>query len=76
MDERNKNCQGRVLRILNEGDKEALIDELCDAIKWVRELNLADWVHVITMHGSLREFVRRSVEMTLAKDLEAKEEER
>jgi len=73
MDERNKNCLGRILRILDEGDKDALIDELCDAIKWARELNLADWVHVVTMYGSLREFVSKSVEMSLAKDMEAKE---
>lgn len=72
MNERNKNSQGRILRILNEGDKDALIDELCEAIKWARELNPQDWAHVC---GSLRAFVRRTVDTALEMDTEAKEAE-
>ena len=75
MDERNKNSQSRILSILVDGDKEALIDELCEAIKWARELNPQDWAQVCGIYGSLRAFVSRTVDTALEKDLKAKEAE-
>ena len=62
------------MRILNEGDKNALIDELCDAIKWARALPEQQWQH-INSPSMLRGFVSKTLDMALEKDVEAKEAE-
>ena len=54
-------------RILS-GDKEALVNELCDVIEWSRALSDQDW-HNIThdAHGGLHGVVRRIVDKGIEK---------
>ena len=49
------------------GDKEALVNELHDIVKWARELSKQDWYNIThDANGGLHGVIRRIVEKQLA----------
>lgn len=59
-------CMTNIDRILR-GDKEALVNELHDIVKWTRELSKQDWYNIThDADGGLRGVIRRIVEKHLS----------
>lgn len=57
-----KKTQNRTESILS-GDKEAYIDELCDVIKWARNLSNHEWWNIThDANGGLRGVISRVVD--------------
>lgn len=58
-------CMTPIARILR-GDKEALVNEIHDIVKWARELSEQDWYNIThDADGGLRGVIRRIVENNL-----------
>lgn len=56
---RETSSMTRIDRILN-GDKEALVNEIHDIVKWARALTAQDWQHIThDSDGGLRGVIRR-----------------
>lgn len=63
---RETSCMTNIDRILR-GDKEALVNELHDIVKWTRELSKQDWYNIThDADGGLRGVIRRIVEKHLS----------
>ena len=53
----------RILR----GDKDTLVKEICDIVKWAREMSKQDWYNIThDADGGLHGVIRRIVEQQLA----------
>ena len=56
----------KIDRILR-GDKDTLVNEICDIVKWAREMSKQDWYNIThDADGGLRGVIRRIVEQQLA----------
>lgn len=56
----------KIDRILR-GDKDTLVNEICDIVKWAREMSKQDWYNIThDADGGLRGVIRRIVEKNLS----------